>query len=99
MRSTAQTLIVLHRPEHRRRTLSLQPTDRAQAERAYDRHVGDYLDFLRSSAQHAGFRLTSDERDWDTLFTIDETDHTDKQAAHAWLQTQPDFWTWLPRAD
>lgn len=37
-------------------------------------------------------------QDFGPVFSIDESSHADKLAAHAWLESQPDIWNWMPSA-
>ncbi|NGY04714.1 hypothetical protein [Solimonas terrae] len=92
-----QTIITVHLPSHRRTTLKIEH-DSAEASQAYDAQIGGYLAFLRTEGRKAGFSVESDERDWGPIFSIAETDHAAKKAAHDWLNTQPDFWNWIPSA-
>jgi hypothetical protein len=92
-----RTLITIHLPSHRRATLKIE-RDTAEAAQAYDAQIAAYLAFLRSEGEKAGFGVDADERDWGPVFSIAETDHDGKKAAHDWLDTQPDFWNWIPSA-
>lgn len=89
------TVITLHAPEHRRRSLTAE-RDTREAREAYDRNVGAYFEFLRREAVGQGWQLRIDQQDLNALITIDEVDHHQKKAAHAWLITQPDIWNWMP---
>ncbi|WP_028008912.1 hypothetical protein [Solimonas flava] len=89
--------IIVHLPSHRRTALKIEG-DTREAEETYDGQIGAYLEFLKREALAAGFQIETDERDWGPIFTIDELDHDAKKAAHDWLNTQPDFWNWLPSA-
>lgn len=89
--------IIIHLPSHRRTTLQIERDTREAAE-TYDGQIGAYLEFLKQEARGVGFEVETDERDWGPIFTIDEVDHDAKKAAHDWLNTQPDFWNWLPSA-
>ncbi|HVT36426.1 MAG TPA: hypothetical protein VHE37_12640 [Nevskiaceae bacterium] len=89
------TRIIVHLPAHRRAALNIERD--LDAPRTYDRYIGEYIEFLRKEGIHAGFDLTTDERDDDKgIFTIDEMNHEAKRKAHAWLETQPDIWNWIP---
>lgn len=88
------TEIHVHLPAHRRRALELQ-TDHAEAERAYDTHIGAYLEYLQQEAEKAGYRLSRDTTERDGVFSY-LGDHEGKKAAHDWLQTVPDLWNWIP---
>ncbi len=90
-----RTLITFHIPSHRRRALELQGAS-LEAEQTYDANIGDYVRFLQAEAAKAGYAVASDKHDIDAVFTIDELDHQQKKAAHAWLETQPDLWNWIP---
>ncbi|WP_028081831.1 hypothetical protein [Solimonas soli] len=92
-----RAIITIHLPTHRRTALKIEH-DRPEAAIAYDGQIGAYLQFLKGEAQRAGFSIETDERDWGPLFSIDEMDHQAKKAAHDWLNTQPDFWNWIPSA-
>ncbi|HEY9547063.1 MAG TPA: hypothetical protein VIR56_13720 [Solimonas sp.] len=92
-----RTIITIHLPSHRRTTLKTE-NDSAEAGHAYDAQISGYLAFLRSEGERAGFTVESDDRDWGPIFSIAETDHVDKKAAHDWLNTQADFWNWIPSA-
>lgn len=92
-----RTMITIHLPSHRRTTLKIEQQT-AEAEQVYDKQISGYVAFLRSEGERAGFAVESDDRDWGPIFSITETDHSDKKAAHDWLNTQPDFWNWIPSA-
>ena len=93
----SKAIITIHLPSHRRTTLKIEH-DSHEAASAYDGQIHAYIQFLKSEAQAVGFRVEADERDWGPVFSIDETDHASKKAAHDWLNTQPDFWNWIPSA-
>lgn len=93
----SHTLITIHLPAHRRTTLKIE-RETAEASAAYDGQIHAYIAFLEAEAVKAGLRLDTDERDWGPTFSIAETDHDAKIAAHDWLNTQPDFWNWIPSA-
>ncbi|MGH8446806.1 MAG: hypothetical protein ACREVL_16160 [Solimonas sp.] len=92
-----RAIITIHLPSHRRTTLKIEH-DTREAQAAYDRQISAYIEFLKGEAQAAAFRVEADERDWGPVFSIDETNHDAKKAAHDWLNTQPDFWNWIPSA-
>lgn len=92
-----RAIITVHLPAHRRTALRIE-RDSAEAAAVYDGQIAAYLGFLRAEAARAGFGLETDERDWGPIFSIDENAHADKKAAHDWLNTQPDFWNWIPSA-
>jgi hypothetical protein len=86
--------IIFHLPTHRRAALQTQgdsPTARA----AYDGNIGGYVAFLQEQGREAGFRIQTDNKDLDPVYTIDERGHEDKKAARAWLDEQPDIWEWI----
>lgn len=89
--------IVIHLPTHRETALKLQGPGR-DIEQAYDRNIGGYVDYLREEAGRAGFRVETDQRAYGPVFSIDERDHERKKAAHAWFETLPDIWNWMPQA-
>lgn len=91
----ATTTITIHLPAHRRAALKIERQARAAVD-AYDANIGAYLDFLREGAHASGYELRTDRRDDGPVFSIDETDHAAKKAAHAWLEAQPDIWNWSP---
>jgi hypothetical protein len=91
------TLITLHLPAHRRAALKIE-RETAEAATAYDTHIQAYVAFLSAQAEKAGLKLDADQRDWGPIFSIAETDHASKKTAHDWLNTQPDFWNWIPSA-
>ncbi|NKF23692.1 hypothetical protein [Solimonas marina] len=91
------TIITVHLPTHRRAALKIE-NDSAEATIAYDGQIQAYIAFLREEAEKIGMRVEADERDWGPIFSIAETDHASKKAAHDWLNTQPDFWNWIPSA-
>lgn len=93
----ATTRIALHLPAHRERALQIEGSSR-EAERAYDANIGGYIAFLREQARGAGFDLDADQRVAAAVFSIDETSHAQKKAAHDWLEQQPDIWNWMPSA-
>lgn len=90
-----QATIVIHLPAHRQKALQIE-RDTRDAREAYDRHIGAYIDFLRTGADAAGYALTTDGRSDVAAYSIAEDDHRSKQAAHDWLATQPDIWNWMP---
>lgn len=89
-----RAVITIHLPRHRHAALALQGETREAAE-AYDANIGRYVDFLRDEARDAGYRILTDQRELDPVFTIDEQSHDDKKAARAWLEREPDIWEWL----
>lgn len=91
---SVQTMITIHKPEHRRRTLASQQEALVAAD-AYDRQANAYFEFLGAQAGTNGLELRTDARDSAVLFTIDEPDHERKKAAHDWYESQPGFWDWL----
>ena len=90
-----RAVITMHLPSHKRQALRMQ-TDKRWAELAYDKNIAQYIAYLREQGETQGFRVESDERDWDTVLSIDERSHDDKKAAYDWLQTLPDIWNWMP---
>lgn len=92
-----RTLITIHLPSHRRTALKIEH-DTAEAGQVYDAQISRYIAFLHKEGESAGFAVNADDRDWGPIFSITETDHADKKAAHDWLNTQPDFWNWIPSA-
>ena len=92
-----RALITIHLPTHRRTALKIE-RDMPEAAIAYDGQIGAYIDFLRREAERVNLHVDTDERDWGPIFSIAETDHAAKKAAHDWLNTQPDFWNWIPSA-
>lgn len=91
------SIITLHLPVYRARTLALE-TDRAMAEEYYDKRIHEYIRFLQTQAEIVGVRIVSDQRDDGPPFSIEAVD-TERQSIHDWLETQPDFWNWIPAAD
>ncbi|MDM4772219.1 hypothetical protein [Solimonas sp. SE-A11] len=91
------TTIVVHLPAHRAMALKLQPQE-PDAAAAYDQNIVGYMQFLKDQAQRAGHAVTADQQDFGPIFSIDESSHADKLAAHAWLESQPDIWNWMPSA-
>lgn len=91
------TTIVVHLPAHRATVLKLQPQE-ADAAAAYDQNIGGYIQFLKHEAQRAGHALIADQQDFGPVFSIDESSHANKLAAHTWLESQPDIWNWMPSA-
>jgi hypothetical protein len=87
--------ITLHLPGYRARSLKMQ-TDHREAELAYDRQIGAFVEFLQREGARAGIRVDTDQRDHDAVFTIDAADRDRKKAAHDWLDQQPDIWNWMP---
>jgi len=89
--------IVIHLPTHRDTALKLQGPGR-DIEAAYDRNIGAYVGYLQQEAQRAGFSVATDQRAYGPVFSIDELGHEQKKAAHAWFETLPDIWNWMPQA-
>ena len=87
--------IVIHLPSHRRVSLRSEENTR-EAEAEYDGNIGAYIEFLQAEAEKAGFIVTTDQRDVEPPFSIDELNHDDKIAAHEWLRSMPDLWNWVP---
>ena len=93
--TAAKTIVTIHKPEHRRRSLAIE-RNTADAIDAYDHNVGAYFDFLGVQAGKQGFELRFDAAGGTIPFTIDETDHEQKKSAHAWMESQPNIWDWIP---
>lgn len=91
----ANANIIIHLPSHRRTALKIESETR-EAQDAYDSNIGDYVRFLQAEADKAGFVVSTDQSDVDAVFSIEESDHAQKKAAHDWLETQPDLWNWIP---
>jgi hypothetical protein len=90
-----RAVITMHLPAHKRQALRMQ-TDKRWAELAYDEQIPEYIRYLQREAQPRGFRIQTDDRDWDVVLSVDERSHDDKKAAYEWLQTLPDIWNWMP---
>jgi hypothetical protein len=88
--------ITIHLPTHRRDSLERYGAgDVVTVSQAYDQHIGDYVDFLKRQGRRDGFRVVTDQHDLDPVYTIDESDRTQKKAAHDWLAGLPDLWEWI----
>ena len=88
-----RAIITIHLPTHRRDSLERYGAgDVVTVSQAYDRHIGDYVDFLKRQGRRDGFRVETDQHDLDPVFTIDERDHAQKKAAHDWIERLPDVW-------
>lgn len=87
--------ITFHMPVHRETAIKLQ-TEPREAEAAYDRYIGEYMAFLSAEAAKADLVVNADQQDFGVLFSIDASSHDTKQQAHAWLESQPDIWNWIP---
>lgn len=88
------TTITIHLPSHRRKSLKVQEAS-IDAVAAYDGNIGAYIRYLQDEADRAGFRIETDQRELDQVYTIHENGR-DKKAAHDWLHTLPDLWNWIP---
>lgn len=86
--------ITIHLSAHRHRSLTLQ-TEKREAEVAYDRHIAAYLDYLREEAAAAGYGLLISKGQSEEAITY-QGSATEREAAHDWLHTLPDFWNWIP---
>lgn len=87
--------ITIHLPTHRRESLKAYGESPRQVGEVYDGHIGRYMEFVREQARAQGFAVRTDNKEIDPIYTIDETSHDDKKAAHEWLQGLPDLWEWI----
>lgn len=92
-----QTRLVIHAPEHRRRSIAAESNPLAP--QTYDHNVRAYFDFLRSEGGKAGIDVHVDVHESDAAIGLDGDASADRKRAHQWLAQQPDIWNWLPGAD
>lgn len=90
-----KAIITIHIPSHRRASLKAYGESWRMLDQVYDTHVGHYMDFLRRQGRDRGFKVRTDNKDVDPVFTIDERGRPEKKAAHQWLEEVPDLWEWL----
>ena len=90
-----RAVITIHLPTHRRVALDAYGESPRRVGEVYDDHIGRYVEFLRAQGRAAGFRVETDQKNLDPVYSIDELDHEQKKAAHAWLREMPDLWEWL----
>jgi hypothetical protein len=89
--------VVIHQPEHRRRSIAIEPDPLAT--QAYDHNVAAYFEFLACEARKHGYEVTTDTREnTEAMYNL-EAQGDDKRALHDWFAQQPDIWNWLPAAD
>ena len=87
--------ITIHIPSHKRQSLREYGDSWRMLDEVYDANVGHYMDFLRRQGRDRGFKVRTDNKDVDPVFTIDERGHREKKEAHRWLEEVPDLWEWL----
>lgn len=87
--------ITIHLPTHRRATLKAYGESWRMLDEVYDGNIGHYVDFLRRQGRERGFRVRTDQKDVDPVFSIEERDHRQKKEAHEWLRGLPDLWEWI----
>jgi hypothetical protein len=87
--------ITIHLPTHKRESLKAYGDSWRLIDEVYDANVGHYVDFLRRQGRERGFRVRTDQKDVDPVFTIEERDRQQKKAAHEWLEGLPDLWEWI----
>lgn len=87
--------ITIHLPTHRRESLKAYGESWRMLDEVYDGNIGHYVDFLRRQGRERGFKVRTDQKDVDPVFTIDERDRQQKKAAHEWLEGLPDLWEWI----
>jgi hypothetical protein len=90
-----RAIITVHLPTHRRASLEAYGESPRQVGEVYDQHIGRYVEFLRQKAREEGFRIETDNKDLDPVYSIEERDREQKKAAHDWLRGQPDLWEWI----
>ncbi|MGB1559894.1 MAG: hypothetical protein ACPHN2_00200 [Sinimarinibacterium flocculans] len=93
----SRTTVVINLPAHRRRALELV-NEGLTAEQAYDKNIAGYIAFLKREGDDAGYAVQTHQDDQVSVFRIDERSHDEKKAAHAWLESLPDIWNWMPSA-
>lgn len=89
--------IVIHQPEHRRRSIAVEPDPLAT--QTYDHNAAAYFEFLACEGRKQGYDVTTDARDdVDAMLSLDATGD-EKRALHDWFAQLPDIWNWIPAAD
>lgn len=88
-------VITVHRNQHRERSLAVQDPGR-EAEDVYDANITQYFQFLHEQAAQHGYRFVIDAQGGAHDAFSYSGNREQRQAAHDWLHTQPDFWNWLP---